>query len=173
MLRSHYRQPIDWTVKALEEAEKTLARWYGFLRAQGVSAESAGQAPLRPSFVAALLDDLNIPRAMAELHALAGKAEPSKTQTGKAEAEKLARAAGLLGLLQDDPEAWEGKAALSVDLDEAEVEKLVSERLAARRAKNFAESDRLRDLLAEMGVKLKDGKNKETGEPTTDWEVGA
>ncbi len=173
MLRSHYRQPIDWTVKALEEAEKTLVRWYGFLRAQGVSAESAAQAPLRPSFVEALLDDLNIPRAMAELHALAGKAEPSRTQTSKAEAEKLARAAGLLGLLQDDPAAWEARAASIADVDEAEVEKLVAERLAARRAKNFAESDRLRDLLGGMGIKLKDGKNKETGEPTTEWEVGA
>jgi cysteinyl-tRNA synthetase len=52
------------------------------------------------------------------------------------------------------------------------VDKLVAERLAARKAKNFAESDRLRDALAEMGVKLKDGKNKATGEPTTEWEVG-
>ena len=51
------------------------------------------------------------------------------------------------------------------------MEKLVAERLAARKAKNFAESDRLRDLLAGMGVKLKDGKDKATGEPTTEWEV--
>jgi cysteinyl-tRNA synthetase len=173
MLRSHYRQPIDWTVKALEEAEKTLQRWYGFLRAQGVSAASAAEAPLRPGFVEALLDDLNIPRAMAELHALAGKAEPSKTQTGKAEAEKLFRAASLLGLLQDDPAIWEAKAASNLDVDETKVNKLVAERLDARKDKNFAESDRLRDLLAGMGIKLKDGKNKETGEPTTDWEVGA
>jgi cysteinyl-tRNA synthetase len=170
MLRSHYRQPIDWTVKALEEAEKTLARWYGLLRAQGVTAASAAQAPLREDFIEALLDDLNIARAIAELHALAGKAEPSKTRNGKAEAEKLARAAGLLGLLQDDPSAWEARAS-SVKVDKAAVRKLVAERLDARKAKNFAESDRLRDLLVGMGVKLKDGKDKETGEPITDWEV--
>uniref|UniRef100_UPI0025EF4D93 cysteine--tRNA ligase n=1 Tax=uncultured Rhodoblastus sp. TaxID=543037 RepID=UPI0025EF4D93 len=146
MLRSHYRQPIDWTVKALEEAEKTLSRWYGLLRAQGVTAASAAQAPLRESFLAALLDDLNIARAIAELHALAAKAEPSKTRTGKAEAEKLARAAGLLGLLQDDPAEWEARAS-SVEVDEAAVRKLVAERLDARKTRNFAESDRLRDLL--------------------------
>ena len=172
MLRSHYRQPIDWTVKALEEAEKTLSRWYGLLRAQGVTAASAAQAPLRESFLAALLDDLNIARAIAELHALAAKAEPSKTRTGKAEAEKLARAAGLLGLLQDDPAEWEARAS-SVEVDEAAVRKLVAERLDARKTRNFAESDRLRDLLVGMGIKLKDGKDKTTGEPTTDWEVGA
>jgi cysteinyl-tRNA synthetase len=171
MLRSHYRQPIDWTVKALDEAEKTLHRWYAVLRAQGVTAQSAAQAPLRESFLEALLDDLNIARAIAELHALAGKAEPSKTQTGHAEAEKLLRAANLLGLLQDDPAEWAQKAAAGADINVPAVEKLVSERLTARKTKNFAESDRLRDLLAEMGVKLKDGKDKETGEPTTEWEV--
>jgi cysteinyl-tRNA synthetase len=172
MMRSHYRQPIDWTVKALEEAEKTLLRWYAILRAQGVKSETAFDAPLRQAFVEALCDDLNIPRAMADLHAMAAKAEPreSDSQTARAEAEKLLRAANLLGLLEDDPAAWEQKGPeLAVDV--AEVEKLVSERLAARKSRNFAESDRLRDLLADMGVKLKDGKNKTTGEPTTEWEV--
>ncbi len=172
MLRTHYRQPIDWTVKALEEAEKTLSRWYGVLRAHGVTADSAREAPLREAFVEALCDDLNIPRAMAELHAMAGKAEPrgEDSQTAKAEAEKLARAAVLLGLLEGDPAAW-AHGAPELNVDAAEVEKLVAERLAARKAKNFAESDRLRDLLAGLGVKLKDGKDKATGEPTTEWEV--
>jgi cysteinyl-tRNA synthetase len=172
MMRSHYRQPIDWTVKALEEAEKTLSRWYAILRAQNVKAETAFDAPLRQAFVEALCDDLNIPRAMAELHAMAAKAEPreSDSHTARAEAEKLLRAANLLGLLEDDPAAWEQKAP-EVIVDVGEVEKLVAERLAARKSRNFAESDRLRDLLADMGVKLKDSKNKTTGEPTTEWEV--
>ncbi|WP_296715540.1 cysteine--tRNA ligase [Rhodoblastus sp.] len=172
MMRSHYRQPIDWTVKALEEAEKTLSRWYAILRAQGVNSDTAFDAPLRQAFVEALCDDLNIPRAMAELHAMAAKAEPREgdSQTARAEAEKLLRAANLLGLLQDDPAVWEQKAP-EIAVDVGEVEKLVSERLAARKSRNFAESDRLRDLLADMGVKLKDGKDKTTGEPTTEWEV--
>ncbi|MGP8171408.1 DALR domain-containing protein, partial [Rhodoblastus sp.] len=172
MLRSAYRQPIDWTAKALEEAEKTLSRWYGVLRAHGVTAASAREAPLRAAFVEALCDDLNIPRAMAELHAMAGKAEPREedSQTAKAEAEKLLRAANLLGLLEDDPTAWAHQAP-ELKVETAEVEKLVAERLAARKARNFAESDRLRDVLAGMGVKLKDGKDKASGEPTTEWEV--
>ena len=100
-------------------------------------------------------------------------ARPSRpeTQTGRAEAEKLARAAGLLGLLQDDPADWELKGGAEVEVDEEAVEKLVAERLEARKSRNFAESDRLRDALTEMGVKLKDGKDPATGEPITDWEV--
>jgi cysteinyl-tRNA synthetase len=94
------------------------------------------------------------------LHALAGAGD----------AERLARAANLLGLLQDDPAAWDAKA--SADIDVALIEKLIAERIAARQAKNFAESDRLRDLLTGMGLKLMDAKNKETGELTTEWEIG-
>ncbi len=155
MLRTHYRQPIDWTVKALEESEKVLQRWYALLREK--KPETGGA--LAEPFIEALCDDLNTPRAFAELHQLAAAGE----------AGKLARAAGLLGLLQDDPASWEAK--LAIEVDAAAVEKLVAERLAARKAKNFAESDRLRDLLTEMGVKVMDGKDKQTGELITTWEV--
>ncbi len=156
MLRSHYRQPIDWTLKALEEAEKTLQRWHAVLREQ--KPEPAQQAP--EAFLDALSDDLNTPRAIAELHALAGAGD----------AARLLRGANLLGLLLDDSTSWDARA--SADIDTAKVEKLIAERLDARRAKNFAESDRLRDELTSLGVKLKDGKNKETGAPETTWEVG-
>jgi cysteinyl-tRNA synthetase len=155
MLRSHYRQPIDWTVKALEEAEKTLQRWYALLREKKPAAGA-----LAEPFVDALCDDLNTPGAISELHQLAKAGD----------ADGLFRAANLLGLLHDDPAAWDAKA--SADIDAAEVERLIAERLAARRAKNFAESDRLRDVLVGMGVKLMDAKNKATGELEPTWEVG-
>ncbi|MBB4197667.1 cysteine--tRNA ligase [Rhodoblastus sphagnicola] len=154
MLRGAYRQPIDWTVKALEEAEKTLQRWYALLREQK---PEAGE--LSEPFLDALCDDLNTPKAIAELHQLAGAGE----------ADKLLRAANLLGLLHDDPASWTKTAA---DIDAALVEKLIAERLDARRAKNFAESDRLRDLIVAMGVKIMDAKDKQTGELSTRWEVG-
>jgi cysteinyl-tRNA synthetase len=156
MLRSAYRQPIDWTLKALEEAEKVLQRWYALLREKKPAPGAALPAP----FLEALCDDLNTPRAIAELHQLAGAGE----------ADQLLRAANLLGLLHDDPASWDAKASAAIDADA--VEKLIAERLQARRAKNFAESDRLRDLLAGMGVKLMDAKNKQTGELETTWELG-
>ncbi|MBN9450506.1 MAG: cysteine--tRNA ligase [Bosea sp.] len=146
MLKTHYRQPIDWTVKALEEAEKTLQDW----------AETAqGAVASKPSaeLLDALADDLNTARVLAELHAL--------RKTGDLPA--LLAGLDLLGI--GLPEV----AAPAVVAPE--VERLIAARLDARRAKNFAESDRLRDELAAMGIALKDGKDPATGEPTTSWEV--
>uniref|UniRef100_A0A9E8CLH0 Cysteine--tRNA ligase n=1 Tax=Bosea sp. NBC_00436 TaxID=2969620 RepID=A0A9E8CLH0_9HYPH len=146
MLKTHYRQPIDWTVKALEEAEKTLQDWAE--AAQGATASKPSAELLD-----ALADDLNTARVLAELHAL--------------------RKAG------DLPALLAGLELLGIALPEVaapavvapEVERLIAARLDARRAKNFAESDRLRDELAAMGIALKDGKDPATGEPTTSWEV--
>jgi cysteinyl-tRNA synthetase len=146
MLKTHYRQPIDWTVKALEEAEKTLQDWAE--AAQGATASKPSAELLD-----ALADDLNTARVLAELHAL--------------------RKAG------DLPALLAGLDLLGIALPEVaapavvapEVERLIATRLDARRAKNFAESDRLRDELAAMGIALKDGKDPATGEPTTSWEV--
>jgi cysteinyl-tRNA synthetase len=141
MLRTHYRQPIDWTAKALEEAESALRRFH----------EAAGSPDGAPSdqLVAALADDLNTPAALAELHALraAGKAD------------RLAASLALLGLWA--PELY--RAAIDPAFA-AKVEALIAARLDARKAKNWAESDRLRDELVAMGVAIKDGKDGTTWE---------
>jgi cysteinyl-tRNA synthetase len=141
MLRTHYRQPIDWTVKALEEAESTLRRFH----------DAAGSPDGAPSeqMIEALADDLNTPAAIAELHALraAGKAD------------RLAASLALLGLYQPDLFREEIDPAFA-----AKVDALVAARLDARKAKNWAESDRLRDELVAMGVSIKDGKDGTTWE---------
>ncbi len=146
MLKTHYRQPIDWTVKALEEAEKTLQDWAD--AAQGATAS-------RPSdeLLDALADDLNTARVLAELHALRKSGDLPALLAGL----------DLLGI--GLPEV-----AAPVAVDPA-VERLIAARLDARRARNFAESDRIRDELAAMGIALKDGKDPATGEPTTSWEM--
>ncbi len=146
MLKTHYRQPIDWTVKALEEAEKTLQDWAEV--AQGVLASEPS-----PELLDALADDLNTARVLAELHALRKAGDLPALLAGL----------DLLGIALPDVAAPAVVAP--------EVERLIAARLDARRAKNFAESDRLRDELAAMGIALKDGKDPATGEPTTSWEV--
>ena len=149
MLRSHYRQPIDWTVRALEEAEKTVQRFARVARAAPPASRPTD------ALVAALADDLNTPAAIAHLHALAGDNR----------AAELRRDAALMGL---DVEAAIAAEDAAPDLDVAtrdRIEALVAERLAARRAKDFTASDRLRDELALLGVALKDGKDR------TDWEM--
>jgi cysteinyl-tRNA synthetase len=146
MLRTHYRQPIDWTVKALEEAESTLDRWYDAIG-------DVEQGEVAPSVKEALSDDLNTPAALGELHRL----PTDDPQTIKASANLL----GLLTQKRSERQAA-GLAAAAVDRDE--VERLVAARTAARAAKNWAESDRLRDALAAMGVVLKDSKDGTTWE---------
>ena len=146
MLKTHYRQPIDWTVKALEEAEKMLQDWAE--AAQGVTASQPSGELLE-----ALADDLNTARVLAELHALRKGGDLSALLAGL----------NLLGVKLPE-------VAAPAAVDPA-VERLIAARLDARRAKNFAESDRIRDELAVMGITLKDGKDPATGEPTTTWEV--
>ncbi len=149
MLMTHYREPIDFSVKRLEEAERLLAKW--------PSAEADGAQP-DPSVIDALAEDLNTVQAVQSLHALAqaANADPSKLPV-------FAASAALLGV---QPK----RAAMSDDLTAA-VQALVDMRLEMLKAKNFAEADKIRDDLAAKGIQLKDGKDKETGERVTSWEV--
>jgi cysteinyl-tRNA synthetase len=148
MLGSHYRQPINWTVKGLEEAEKALA---GFFDAASAEADPRPA----PSVLDALLDDLNTPKAIAEMHGL-------KNAAGR---RALAGSLGFFGFRTDEFKAWRAKTAPNPVLPAAEIERRIAARNAARKAKDFKESDRIRDELAAMGVVLKDSKDGTT------WEV--
>ena len=156
MLRTHYRQPIDWTVKALEEAEKTLDRWYAAIDGLAPSPDATpGEA-----FLGAMLDDLNTPAAIAELFG-AFVSAPASALAG----------AHILGLLQHTPAEWQALKQADLTIDPAAIERLIADRLAARAARNWADSDRIRDELAARGIALKDGKDPATGEIRTTWEV--
>jgi cysteinyl-tRNA synthetase len=165
MLRTHYRQPIDWTAKALEEAESTLDRWYDAVG----DVEPGGE--IAPGVEEALCDDLNTPAALAELHRLAhpsvaGIILPGVTLAGQQPAPALLKAsANLLGLLTQKRSERQAAGLAAAAVDRSEVERLVAARAAARATKNWAESDRLRDALSGMGVVVKDSKGGTT------WEV--
>lgn len=149
MLMTHYREPIDFSVKRLEEAERLLAKW---------PAGDAGDVAPDASVLEALSDDLNTVAAVQAVHALAqaANADPSKLPL-------FAASAALLGVAPK-------KAEVSDDLSAA-VQALVDMRLEMLKSKNFAEADKIRDDLAAKGIQLKDGKDKETGERVTTWEV--
>ena len=153
MLRSHYRQPIDWTLRALDEAEKTLDRWYSAL---GETDERI-DAPPADAVLSALSDDLNTPEAISRLHACFGADD-------RGEALASAR---LLGLMQQTPANWALGKQRAAGVDPAVIEARIAGRLAARAGKNWAESDRIRDELAASGIVLKDNKDG-----TTTWTVG-
>jgi len=148
MLATHYRQPINWTVKGLEEAEKALAAFY--------DAASAEAEP-RPAqaVLDALLDDLNMPKAIAEMHGL-------RDAAGR---KALAGTLGFFGFRPEAFQAWRESHAPQPALPPAEIESRIAARNAARKAKSFAEADRIRGELAALGIVLKDSKDGTT------WEV--
>ncbi|MSO67510.1 MAG: cysteine--tRNA ligase [Pseudolabrys sp.] len=154
MLQTHYRQPINWTVVGLREAQKTLDQWYEL---------TADMVPgyLCADTLDALADDFNTPKAFAAMHELRGEA----VKGAKPAAACLKASAQLIGLLRNTTAEWKSFRPASIAVDEAKVLSLIEARNAARKAKDFKESDLIRDELAAMGVVLKDSKDGTT------WEI--
>ncbi len=162
MLMTHYRQPINWTKKTLQEAKRTLDGWYGI-----VGDVSEEQGEVSQGVIKALADDLNTPQAIAVLHDLRNKAS-----NGDAAArDSLAASLRFLGFLRFNLEDWGNWRPPAMALDEDLIERQIAARDAARKAKNWAESDRIRDELAAMGIALKDTKDPESGEIVTTWSI--
>ncbi len=158
LLSTHYRSPLDFTKDGILQARNALDRLYGALRA--VQDIDVDQMPAAPAdVVAALSDDLNTPLAISKLHGLAG--ELNKTDDDKQKRllkGQLLAAGDLLGLLQQDATAWcQWRPVSRGGLDEAAIDALIAERLEAKKAKNFARADEIRDELKNQGVMLEDG----------------
>jgi cysteinyl-tRNA synthetase len=154
MLQTHYRQPINWTVAGLREAQNNLDHWYSL---------TADTPPgyLCADALDALLDDLNTPKAFAALHELRGEA----AKGAKPAAACLKASAQLIGVMNMPATAWSAFRPASLAIDENKIVNLIDARNAARNARDFKESDRIRDELHAMGVVLKDSKDGTT------WEI--
>jgi cysteinyl-tRNA synthetase len=154
MLKTHYRSPVDWTLKGMEESARTLDDWYR------VAADLRDDKPA-DVVIEALSDDLNTPQMVAALHALRSQAASGLGSDRAAFAGSLR----FLGFLSESVAQWESRKRQASGIDAEKVENLISARTAARARKDFKESDRIRDELAAMGVAIKDSK-----EGTT-WEI--
>jgi cysteinyl-tRNA synthetase len=139
LLSAHYRQELDWTEKLAEDCEKALRKW------RKVAAEAGPRGDVHPEVIAALSDDLNTPRAIAELHQLANAGDAN---TLKASAQLLGLLLDGMGGWAEEPEAGAEAAAL--------IDSLLAARAEARKARDFARADAIRDAFAAAGVIVKD-----------------
>jgi cysteinyl-tRNA synthetase len=162
LLSAHYRQPLDFTREGLRQSRHALDRLYTALR----HAADVPPQETEPPFdvIAALEDDLNTPMAISHLHEAATRLNKASSPAERSACKGALLAAGrLLGLLEQDPEAWfRWQPARGGALDEAAVEDLILRRQEARKARNFAEADRIRDELAAQGILLEDGPTRTT-----------
>ncbi len=157
LMSAHYRAPLDWNDDVLAQAESSLDRLYGALRQLSDADVKADPALIPEGFKAAMLDDLNTPKALAELFALAKRANTSQDSNERAQIKAAMLACGeWLGILHSDPEQWFQGDTQSSDIDEATIESLIEQRNLAKSNKDWPTADRIRDEITAMGVVLED-----------------
>jgi cysteinyl-tRNA synthetase len=156
LLSAHYRQPLDWSDETIESAKRMLDRFYGALRGITLSKDERAAAEPPSAVVDALEDDINTPRALAEMFNLARSLNKATDDAQRKRLAAVLLAAGdLMGLIQQDPEAW--FAGDDGELSADDIEALLEQREEARAGKDFATADGIRDRLADAGIQIEDG----------------
>jgi cysteinyl-tRNA synthetase len=152
LLSAHYRQPLEWSDALIEQCVRTLDRLYGTLRDL---ADVPASPEIPAEIEAALDDDLNTPQALSEIARIAGEARKAVDTTGRTRLKaRLLGAGAALGLLQQTPETWFARGAGGDD--DGRIQALVDERAAAKKSRDFARADAIRDQLAAEGILLED-----------------
>ena len=165
MLSTHYRQPMDWTAEKVREAGFTLDKFTREIKGLEARSGFIDERILEP-----LMDDLNTPGAIAGLHEVMNALVDSNYENQE-NVDSVVNALDLLGFGEFRDFNVSALAREQVSIDVSKVEELKNARLAARKAKNWAEADRIRDELVAMGIALMDAKNPITGEIETTWKI--
>lgn len=154
-LTTHYHQPFNFTFEGLAQAKATLDKFYNaLLRVKDVP---AAEEAVDERVVAALADDLNTPLALTYLHEITNALNKAETENEQARLKgRLLAAAGLLGLLWQNPESWFKSGIANGGLDAASIEAKIAERVAAKKNKDYALADKIRNELKEQGIILED-----------------
>ena len=160
LLSTHYRQPLNWTSAAIEQSHKTLDRLYRSLKELDdiiVEEEPVSKPPSQ--IVEVLCDDLNTPKMLAELNALADQAFKAERNEKKEIKKGLLATGLLLGILQENPDVWLGYGQTQ-NINSQTIEKLINERKEARGDRDFKRADSIRKKLKDMGIEIEDTKDK-------------
>ena len=157
LLSGHYRQPLDWSEETIKSAKRMLDRLYGAVRGIDVPDELKAAAEPPEALIAALEDDINTPKAMAEFFAVARGLNKAADDDEKLRLAAVMYACGdLMGLLQSEPDEWFA-GHVDGELPGDEIQALIDKRDAARTEKDFATADAVRDELAAAGIRIEDG----------------
>jgi cysteinyl-tRNA synthetase len=146
LLSAHYRAPLDWSQKLLDQTKAQLDGFYKTLKS--LDDVTAVDVQIDGDIVAALSDDLNAPLAITRLHAIIATEKDRAVLKGQ-----LLKAGALLGLLQEDPDTWLG---YKIDGDTQWIDDLIAQRAAAKKEKNFQRADEIRNELSAKGIEIKD-----------------
>ena len=155
MMLTHYRQPLNWTEKSLQDSKKTLDKWYKILEKFDKPLISNDEL-ISEQMLSALADDVNTPQAIAELHQLYKVANDGDLEA----LEIFYNSCQFLGILISGYNSWISWQSKTMDIDENFIIGLIEKRNEARSTKDFAEADRIRDELLNLGVILEDKDNK-------------
>ena len=155
MILTHYRQPLNWTNDNLQESKKTLDKWYQYF--SEVDFKPDLSVMIDENVMNALNDDMNTPQAIAELHKLFKNCKSNDHDS----LNQFLISAQFLGLMNDEPSQWLSWGKDNISVDQNKIESLISQRNTARANKDFAEADRIRDELENLGIVLED-KGAET-----------
>ena len=155
MILTHYRQPLNWTNDNLQESKKTLDKWYQYF--SEVDFKPDLSVKIDENVMNALNDDMNTPQAIAELHKLFKNCKSNDHDS----LNQFLISAQFLGLMNDEPSQWLSWGKENIIVDQNKIESLITQRNTARANKDFAEADRIRDELENLGIVLED-KGTET-----------
>jgi len=163
MLRTHYRQPIDWTTRGMQESQRILDEWY---QAVGDTAAAREVMP-DDDVIGSLCDDLNTPNFLTRLHALVSEIRGPASASRQIELKRSLKSSGaLLGILEKTEEEYLKADPRRIAIDESKVKSLIDARSYARKARNFKQADSIRAELVDMGVEIEDHKDG-----STSWKI--
>ena len=162
LLSSHYRQALDWNEKIIHQSKKLLDKLYSLLN-ELKDVDPVSEIKMSDKFISPLLDDLNTPGLIASLNKMAKDFNSTSEDELPLFKSNLIRATNLIGVCQSNYEDW--MSAKNRNLDEEKINILISERLEAKKIKNFERADQIRQELLDMNIEIKDGPQG------TEWSI--